>query len=85
METKTCKVCGRELPLTEFRVTRWGGKAEVCNACTNEKRAQTRYERAQMGGARPLPFPTRTSTGKPRAKSGGRCAAPGNGSKAGVL
>ena len=50
METKTCKVCGRELPLAEFRVTRWGGKAEVCNGCIREKRAQSGYERSQIGG-----------------------------------
>lgn len=56
METKTCKVCGRELPLAEFRVTRWGGKAEVCNGCIREKRAQSRYERSQIGGGKTASF-----------------------------
>ena len=70
METKICKVCGRELPWTEFRLTKGDVKAATCNACINEKRAQTRYERAQMGGGvNSSPFPTRTSTTKSRAKS----------------
>lgn len=33
METKKCKECGRELPITEFRKTRWGHCSEVCNEC----------------------------------------------------
>lgn len=55
MGTKTCTACNRELPLTEFKATRWGGKAAVCNECVAEKRTQTRYDRAQIGGGkRPL-------------------------------
>lgn len=50
MESKTCKSCGRELPLSEFKTTRWGDKSSVCNACVREKHAQTRYERTRMGG-----------------------------------
>lgn len=50
METKTCKECGRELALSEFRLTRGGARCSVCNGCANDKRAQTRYERAQTGG-----------------------------------
>ena len=50
METKICKVCGRELPWTEFRLTKGNVSAATCNACIQEKRAQTRYERAQGGG-----------------------------------
>lgn len=50
METKTCKVCGHELPLAEYKTTRWGSRVDVCNACIAEKRAQSRYERSQMGG-----------------------------------
>ena len=56
METKICKVCGRELPWTEFRLTKGDVRAATCNACINEKRAQTRYERAQMGGGKQQPF-----------------------------
>ena len=69
METKICKVCGRELPLTQFANNRYGTPFSTCRECVNEKRAQTRYERAQVGGVNPLPFPTRTSTAKSRAKS----------------
>lgn len=68
METKTCKECGLELPLSEFRTTRWGGKSDVCNACVREKRAQTRYDRAQVGGVKPLPFQMSCLTAKSRAK-----------------
>lgn len=50
METKICKVCGRELPWTEFRLTKGEVRVGTCNACITEKRAQTRYERAQVGG-----------------------------------
>lgn len=69
METKICKVCGRELPETSFRLTKGEVRAATCNACITEKRAQTRYEHAQVWGVKPLPFPTRTSTAKSRAKS----------------
>lgn len=30
METKKCKGCGRELPITEFMMTRWGIYTDVC-------------------------------------------------------
>lgn len=69
METKICKVCGRELPETEFSATRWGSRSSTCNTCVQEKRAQTRYERAQVGGVKPLPFQTRTSTARNPARS----------------
>mgnify|MGYP006896759018 CR=1 FL=1 len=39
METmKNCKDCGRELPETQFKKTRWGTRASVCNECANAKR-----------------------------------------------
>ena len=44
-ETKTCSTCGRELPLSAFRKTRWGGTANSCNECIAEKNANTRYDR----------------------------------------
>lgn len=82
METKTCKVCGRELPLTSYRRTRSGNLTETCNECINEKRAESRYRRAQIGGARPLLFQIRTSTDRPSATHGVRCAGRRSGSKA---
>lgn len=57
METKICTHCKRELPLTHFKVTRWGGHAAVCNECVAEKRAQTRYDRINSeGGGKTAPF-----------------------------
>lgn len=70
-ETKVCRQCGKLLPLSGFRSTRWGRKTDVCNACIAEKRADTHYNRAHVGGADRPPFPTRTSTGRLRAKCGG--------------
>lgn len=69
-ETKICKSCGRELPLTAYRATRGGALCGICNECVNEKRAQTRYDRvhAQRGGVT-APFPTPTSTILALAKS----------------
>ena len=68
METKICKDCGRELALSEFRLTRGGARCSVCNGCANDKRAQTRYERAQTGGVKTNPFPTPASTTSVLAK-----------------
>lgn len=70
METKTCKVCGRELPENNFRVTRWGGRADTCNECIKAARRETRAQKkAQQGGVTAGPFPTRTSTARNHAKS----------------
>ena len=38
---KTCKICGRTLPETEFKMTRWGVRAGVCNKCATDKRVLT--------------------------------------------
>lgn len=72
METKICKDCGRELPLSDFRKTRSGALSGNCNECIKEKYAQTRYshlEKFFWGGVKSLPFPTPTSTGSNLAKS----------------
>lgn len=50
METRICKTCGRELPLDSFRLSKGGTRVSVCNECIKEKRAETRYNRAQEGG-----------------------------------
>lgn len=34
----TCKECGRTLPETAFKTTRWGTKAGVCTECATAKR-----------------------------------------------
>ena len=41
METKICNTCGRELPIENFRKTRWGGQANVCKECMCNKRVAT--------------------------------------------
>lgn len=65
METKICKVCGRELPLSEFKTTRWGNKSNSCNACVKEKIAQTRYDRVNSaGGGKTAPFSDAAFDGK---------------------
>lgn len=39
MEEITCKACGRTLPTAgNFKKTRWGTYAHVCNACAVKKR-----------------------------------------------
>lgn len=50
METKVCKVCGRELPEAKFRIGRGGVRCGVCNSCAHDKRVQNRLERAKIGG-----------------------------------
>lgn len=37
-EFKVCRNCGRSLPSTSFRLTRWGKRVEVCNDCIISKR-----------------------------------------------
>lgn len=41
METKKCKACGRELPVTEFMITRWGKYSDVCKGCIKDKKKDT--------------------------------------------
>lgn len=81
-ETKVCKVCGRELPLTKFPLSKSGTRKETCNEYIASKSAETRRSHRIRGGQSPLPFPTHTSTVCIPAKYGGRCVAPRNGLKA---
>lgn len=37
-QVKTCRECGRELPLTAFKKTRFGEHVGVCTECVNAKR-----------------------------------------------
>lgn len=48
METKICKECGKEHPLSNFKPTRWGTRAEVCNECVAIKRNENKLK--QVGG-----------------------------------
>lgn len=69
METKVCKECGRELPATMFKLTRWGTRTEVCNECVTSKIRETKAnKRIQIGGGL-TPFPMPTLTAKTRVRS----------------
>ena len=57
METKICKECGRELPISNFKSTLWGTRAEICNECVNTKRRENSSNKHQMGGGKLPPFP----------------------------
>lgn len=37
-ETKVCKVCGRELPMSEFRPQRNNSRSNTCYTCATAKR-----------------------------------------------
>lgn len=51
METKVCKVCGQELPLESFMLTRGGGRTNTCRECREAARFDTiALKRAQMKG-----------------------------------
>lgn len=50
METKICKICGRELPKTKFRITRWGQPADTCNECIKAKLRETKAVKKEIGG-----------------------------------
>lgn len=54
METKICKRCGNELPITQFRTTRWGAKAHTCTRCITAARHSVRSS-SNTGGKTP-PF-----------------------------
>ena len=43
-ETKVCRCCGRELPISNFKIGRWG-VVSVCNECDKQHRAEKRQER----------------------------------------
>ena len=56
METKICKACGEERPLSDFRKTRHGNRASVCNGCVAAKYRETKANKAQNGGGKLLPL-----------------------------
>ena len=42
METKVCERCGREFPIENFKVTRWGTHSKICNECVQTKFKETK-------------------------------------------
>lgn len=67
METKTCKICERELPIASFRASRWGNPTSICKECIAAKYREARQENRGGGGC--VPFLTPTSMEKSLAKS----------------
>lgn len=56
METRACKVCGRELSETNFPMGRWG-RVNTCKECRAAALRETKAaKRARMGGGKPAPF-----------------------------
>lgn len=39
-QTKICKCCGDELPISEFRFAKGGVRTRTCNRCIRKNRAQ---------------------------------------------
>lgn len=57
METKTCRICERELPETNFPMNRWGKRAGVCTECRTAALRETKAaKRTQSGGGKTAPF-----------------------------
>lgn len=51
METKVCKVCGKELPLSEFKVTALSPNGvNTCNKCCVEKARLSRGKKQKGEG-----------------------------------
>lgn len=51
METKVCKVCGKELPITEFRKTPiCPNGVNTCNKCSARKRAENKERKEAFEG-----------------------------------
>lgn len=61
--TKVCKVCGEELPITKFRLTKNGTIADTCMPCIAAKSQETKRLRRMGGAVRSAhdPFTMRTS------------------------
>lgn len=65
METKICKVCGRELPETDFPMGRGGIRAGVCKECRTAALRETKaLKRNQIGGGKTAPFSDPNLDGK---------------------
>lgn len=49
METRVCKVCGQELPISEFKKTKMSPNGiETCNKCCARRASESRVKR-QVG------------------------------------
>lgn len=57
IEEKVCDCCRRQLPLSAFRKSRWGGYTSHCNLCQSKKSAQTKNKRRTLASAEGMTFP----------------------------
>ena len=42
---KKCKCCGRELPIYDFKASRWGGRVSVCTECATNNLRENKKKR----------------------------------------
>lgn len=57
METKICKACGRELPETDFPISKGGIRINTCRECRSAAMLETKANRhTQIGGGKTTPF-----------------------------
>lgn len=56
METKKCKVCGRELPVTDFMRTRSGSRCDTCRECRTAALRHNKAARQAQWGGKTAPF-----------------------------
>lgn len=65
METKICKVCGRELPESDFPMGRGGIRVGVCKECRTAALRETKaLKRNQIGGGKTTPISDADFDGK---------------------
>jgi ribosome-binding protein aMBF1 (putative translation factor) len=48
MESKICKDCGRELPISYFKKTRYGERVSVCTECATMKMRENKEKKRIM-------------------------------------
>ena len=63
METKICKVCGRELPWTSFRKVKGGGYGSTCKECFSAALKAAHFQR-KIGGGKTASFYDKDFDGK---------------------
>lgn len=56
METKKCKICGRELPVTDFMRTRSGSRCDTCRECRTAALRHNKAARQAQWGGKTAPF-----------------------------
>lgn len=56
METKKCKICGRELPVTDFMRTRSGSRCDTCRECRTAALRHNKAARQAQRGGKNAPF-----------------------------